>query len=61
MNLNAPEVAPLANWCITALMCGREVCHFDVPKHLACSEDVFEAVMEEIVNLINNSQPATVH
>lgn len=61
MNLNAPDVAPLANWCITALLCQVPVTFDDVPKHFDCTEATFTAVMEEIVQQINTGAPSVVH
>jgi hypothetical protein len=61
MNLNEPEVAPLANWCISALMCGVAVSYDLVPQELACTEEFFTAVIEEIIAQLENGKPTTVH
>jgi hypothetical protein len=61
MNLNAPEVAPLAHFCIYMLLSGHEFSFEDVPPVFACSEETFEAVMEEIILQFHTGKPSMVH
>ncbi len=61
MNLNAPDVEPIAQWCITALLCGMEVTYAMVPAELRCDEETFTAVMEEIIFQTQTGKPATLH
>lgn len=61
MNLNAPEVAPLALWCINALLCGLRIGPDDVPQHFACDDELFYAVMDEISFQFEHGHPSPLH
>lgn len=61
MNLDSPDIAPLANWCIDALLTGEPLAYSDVPASFECSEALFSQVMDEIVLLLNGGNPSQVH
>lgn len=61
MNLNAPEVAPLAHFCIYMLLAGLPFSYDSLPPAFGCDEDTFEAVMEEIILQFQTGAPSVVH